>query len=120
MFIKVTSAEVIMSNFNAVHNLPFQAADHLSGLFKSMFFVSAQAIICEALDPFHKVPVIENAVKFLFSLLCDELNKRGDSVKLLTTLIRFYENEHSAIATRHLDKEVKQLLTFISQSKMSW
>ena len=97
---KVTSAVVKISNFNAVHDLQFQAADHLSGLFKSMFSDSAQAIICE---PFHKGPVIENAVKSLFSLLCDELNERGDSVKLLTALKRFYENEHSAIATRHLD-----------------
>ena len=47
--------------------------------------------------------MIENACKSPFSLLCDESNERGDSVKLLTILIRFYENERSTIATRHLE-----------------
>ena len=30
---KVTTAEVIMSNFIAMHNISFQTADHLSRLF---------------------------------------------------------------------------------------
>ena len=34
---KVTSAELMMSQFIAAHNLPFQAADHLYDLFTSMF-----------------------------------------------------------------------------------
>jgi hypothetical protein len=111
---KVTSAEVVMSNFIAMHNLSFQSADHLSQLFTVMFPDSAiasdfsckhtktRAIICEALDPHHKMPVVENARKFPFSLLCDESNEKGDSVKLLTVLIRSYECERSSIATRHL------------------
>ena len=60
---KVTTAEVIMSNFIAMHNISFQTADHLSRLFGSMFpdskiasdfsckHTKTRAIICEALDP---------------------------------------------------------------------
>ena len=45
--------------------------------------------------------MIENARKFPF--LYFVMNRmKEDSVKRLTTLIGFYENEHSAIATKHL------------------
>ena len=51
------------------------------------------------MDPYYKQqqPVIENAHGVPFSLLCDESNEEGDSVKLLTILIRFCESEHSTI-----------------------
>ena len=52
-----------------------------------------RAIICEALDPYHKKPVVENVRDVPFSLLCDESNEKGDSVKLLTILIRAFECE---------------------------
>ena len=111
---KVMTAEVIMCNFIAMHNLSFQSADHLSDLFGVMFPDSAiassfackhtktKAIICEALDPYHKKPVIECVHSAPFSLLCDESSEKGDSVKLLTILIRFYDSERGSIATRHL------------------
>ena len=113
---KVTTAEVIMTNFIAMHNLSFQAADHLSSLFGAMFpdssiakdfscrHTKTKAIICEALDPYHKKPVVENVhnTDTPFSLLCDESNEKGDSVKLLTVLIRSYESSHGCISTQHL------------------
>ena len=34
---KVTSAEVMIARFIAMHNLPFQAADHLCDLLPVMF-----------------------------------------------------------------------------------
>ena len=34
---KVMSAELMMAQFIAAHNLPFQTADHLSDLFTKMF-----------------------------------------------------------------------------------
>ena len=86
---KVITAEVIMSNFIAMHNLSFQSAEHLSSLFGIMFpdstiasdfscrHIKTKAIICEALDPYHKKPVIENAHNTPFSLLCDESNEKG-------------------------------------------
>ena len=104
-----------MSNFIGMHNLSFQSADHLSGLFGTMFpdsviaadfscrHTKTKAILCEALDPYHKKPVVENARNVPFSLLCDESNEKGDSVKLLTILIRSYECDRGSIATRHLD-----------------
>lgn len=39
----------------------------------------------------------------IHSLLCDESNDKGDSVKLLTVLIRAYESNNSMIRTRHLE-----------------
>ena len=38
-----------------------------------------------------------------YSLLCDESNDRGDSVKLLTVLVRAYESSNGVIRTRHLE-----------------
>ncbi len=111
---KVMTAEVIMSNFIAMHNLSFQSADHLSSLFGVMFpdstiasdfscrHTKTKAIICGTLDPYHKKPVVENVLNCPFSLLCDESNEKGDSVKLLTILIRSYECDRGCIATRHL------------------
>ena len=112
---KVMAAEIMMSNFIAHHNLSFLTADYLSQLLKSMFPDSAiasdfackrtktKSIICDALDPYHKEVVISNLLKMPFSLLCDESNDRGASVKLLTILVRSYESERGCIATRHLD-----------------
>ena len=69
---KVTTAEVIMSNFIAMHNISFLTANHLSSLFAAMFpdskiasdfsckCTKARAIVCEALDPYHKNPIVEN------------------------------------------------------------
>ncbi len=111
---KVTTAEVIMSNFIAMHNISFLTANHLSSLFATMFpdskiasdfsckCTKTRAIICEALDPYHKKPIVENVRNVPYSLMCDESNEKGDSVKLLTILIRTFECEHSSIATRHL------------------
>ncbi len=60
-----------------------------------------RAIICEALDPYHKKPVIENIREVPFSLMCDGSNEKGDSVKLLNVLVAFDCN-NSSISTRHL------------------
>ena len=95
----VTSAEVMMTQFIAMHNLPFLAADHLCVLFPSMFSDSkiaadfvckrtkTKSIICDALDLPLKDPVISALRVGPFNLLCDESNQRGDSVKLLTILV---------------------------------
>jgi hypothetical protein len=111
---KVMTAEIMMSNFIAMHNLPFLAADHLSSLFSSMFPDSTiasdfsckrtktKSIICEVLDPYHKRPVVQNVLNSPFSVLIDESNEKGDSVKLLTILVRSYECSRAVIATRHL------------------
>ena len=59
----VVSAEIMMAQFIAMHNLPFEAADHLSTLLPAMFpdskiamdfackHTKTKAIICDALDP---------------------------------------------------------------------
>lgn len=111
----VLSAEIKMTQLIAVHNLPFQAADHLSDLFKSMFPDSAiasdltckctktKAIKCDALDPHMKSTVIDIVKSTAFSLLCDESNDRGDSVKLLMLLVRFFDPVREIVVTRHLD-----------------
>ena len=112
----VLSAEIKMTQFIAVHNLPFQAADHLSHLFKSMFPDSAIAsdfackrtkTICDALDPHMKSAVVDIVKCTAFSLLCDESNDRGDSVKLLTILVRFFDPVREIVVTRHLDTECR-------------
>ena len=111
----VTSAEVMMCQFLAMHNLPFLAADHLSDLFPAMFPDSkiagdfackrtkTKSIICGALDPHFKDPVVSSLRVGPFNLLCDESNERGDSVKLLTILVRFFDPATTTVATRHLD-----------------
>ena len=85
--------------FIAMHNLPFLAADHLSNTFLSNFPNSkiasdfackrakTKSIICDALDPHLKEPVINTLQVSPFNLLCDESNDKGDSVKLLTILV---------------------------------
>lgn len=61
-----------------------------------------RAIICEALDRYHKKPVVENVKSVPFSLLCDEsIIKKGDSVKLLTILIRELGLLNVSIRPRH-------------------
>ena len=112
---KVMVAELMMAHFIAQHNLPFQAADHLSDLMSSMFpdskiaadfsckHTKTKSVICDALDPYMKKPVINIVRTAPFNLLCDESNERGDSVKLLTILVRIYEPRDAIIVTRHLD-----------------
>ena len=75
---------LIMAQFIAMHNLPFEAADHLSILFPAMFpdsniatdftfkHTKTKAIICDALDPHFKKPIIETIIEHPFNLLCDE------------------------------------------------
>lgn len=113
--LKVISAEVIMAQFIAMHNLPFQAADHLSDLFSTMFpdskiaaqfssrHTKTKAIICDTIDPFLKKPIISLLQTSPYNLLCDESNERGDKVKLLTILVRIYEPTTCSVVTRHLD-----------------
>ena len=109
---RVISAE-IMAQFIAMHNLSFQSSDHLSDLFSSMFpdskiaasfackHTKTKAIICDAIDPHLKQPVIELAKSSPFSLLCDESNEKGNQVKLLTILIRIFDPCNSIVVTRH-------------------
>ncbi len=111
----VISAEIIMSKFICMHNLSFQSADHLSDLLKAMFpdskiaagisckHTKTKAIICDAIDPYLKKPVVSLARLSPYNLLCDESNDKGDSVKLLTVLIRIFEPHNQRISTRHLD-----------------
>lgn len=51
-----------------------------------------KSIVCEALDPHYKKPVLENLRSSPFNLLCDESNEKGDSVKMLTIMARAYES----------------------------
>lgn len=111
---KVISAEIMMCQFIAMHNLSFLTADHLSGLVSSMFpdskiasgfackHTKTKAIICDAIDPHFKKSVLNVARSSPFNL-CDESNERGNSVKLLTILIRLFEPQNASISTRHLD-----------------
>ena len=109
----VISTEVQMANFIALHNLSFQTADYLSYRLPEMFpdtkiaadfgskHTKTKALCCDALDPYYKKPVIQAIQKVPFNLLCDELNDKGASAKLLTVLVHFFDN--GVIATRHLD-----------------
>ena len=112
---KVTSAELAMVQFIAMHNLPFLAADHLTDLFPRMFPDSkiagdfscrrtkTRSIICHALDPYLKEPVVKLARGVPINILCDESNDRGDAEKLLTVLVRLFNPVSGTIVTRHLD-----------------
>ena len=112
---KVISAEIMMSQFIAMHNLSFQTADHFSDLVSAMFpdskiaagfsckHTKTKAIICDAIEPHLKKPVIDVARASPFNLLCDESNERGDAVKLLTVLVRVFESNNANVVTRHLD-----------------
>ncbi len=62
-----------------------------------------KSIICDAIDPHLKKLIIECVRCSPFHLLCDESNERGDTVKLLTVLIRFFDPQKEVVATRHLD-----------------
>ena len=92
----VTSAEVMMCQFLAMHNLPFLAADHLSDLFRVMFPDSkiagdfackrtkTKSIICGALDPHFKEYYELTLPQFLFVLnafaivlICDIVHTDG-------------------------------------------
>ena len=97
-----------------MHNSSFECADHLSTLFVAMFLDPTIALISHLNTPRHeqpyvrllihnKKPVMGSALKFPFSLLRDESNEKGDTVKLFTILIRSYKCENSSVVTRHLD-----------------
>ena len=62
-----------------------------------------KSIICDALDPHLKKPIVELSQSSPFNLLCDESNELGDSQKLLTILVRLFEPLNEVICTRHLD-----------------
>ena len=112
---RVISAEIMLSQFIALHNLSFQTSDHLSDLLASMFpdskiasslsckHTKCKSIICDALDPHLKKPIVELSQSSPFNMLCDESNELGDSQKLLTILVRLFEPLNGVICTRHLD-----------------
>ncbi len=62
-----------------------------------------KSIISDAIDPHLKKLIIECMRCSPFHLLCDESNERGDTVKLLTVLIHFFDPQKEVVATRHLD-----------------
>ena len=100
---RVLAAEVMMAQFVALHDVPFQAADHLTDLFQSMFpdsriaadfsstHTKTKAIICDALEPYLKSPIIVSLKSTEFNIMCDKSNDRGDQCKLLTVLVRFFD-----------------------------
>ena len=105
---RVTSAEIKMAQFIAMHNIPFEAADHLSTLLPTMFPDSKIAkdfackhtkTKCDTLDPHFKNPIIETIREHPFNLLYDESNER-DSVKPLTIPVRFFDPCDSSIVTK--------------------
>ena len=53
--------------------------------------------------PHLKKLVIDVAQASPFNLICDESNERGDSVKLLTILVRVFESDNATVVTQHLD-----------------
>ena len=103
-----------MAQFIAMHNLPYQAADHLSKLFPDIFPDSkiaadcswkhkkTKAIICDTLNPNLSKCVIDtlDSVLSIFYMMSHE---RGDSVKLLTVLARFLDPLNCSVVTCHLD-----------------
>ena len=108
---RVILALLIMSQFIVAHIIPFQATDHLTHLFKAMFpdskiaadlhckHTKAKAIIiCDALNPYLKLPVLETVSAAPFNLLCDGSNER-DQVKLLTILVRLYDPTGGRVVT---------------------
>ena len=123
-----------MANFIAQHDLPFAVADRLTEVLPQIFPDSkiasgyackrtkTTAIVCDALDPYLLKPVTEIARSTSFSLLCDESNERGASEKLLTILLRIYEENTAQIVTRHLetvgitDLTAQGIFTAISQT----
>ena len=77
----VISAEIMMSQFIAMHNLSFQTTEHLTDLIPAMFpdskiaakfsckHTKTKSIICDAIDPHLKKPVVDRAKISSFSLL---------------------------------------------------
>ena len=112
---KIISAEVAMCNFIAQHNLSFSTADHLTDLLPKMFPDSkivagyackrtkTTAIIGDALEPHFLRPVVDATKSLSFSLPCDESNVRGDTEKLLTILVRIFEEAHGQVTSCHLE-----------------
>ena len=98
-----------------MHNLLFQTAYHLTDFVSAMFpdskiaakfsrkHTKTKTIICNAIDPHLKKPIVDRVKISSFSLFCDMSNERGDSVKLLTILVQVFEPESGKIVTRHLD-----------------
>ena len=133
-FSKVMAAELMMAKFIALHNLPFQVADHLTDLVPLMFpdskiaagFASkhtkTKSIVCDAIDPHLKEPVIKELKCNSFNLMCDESNERGDHCKLLTILVRLYDRSTQTVATRHLETvgtanfTAEGLFTYLTES----
>ena len=89
-----------MAQFIAIYNLSFQAADHLSDLVSSILpdsriaadfsskHTKTKSIICDALDPYLKEPVVDLLKCAPFNLMCDESNERGDQCKLQVHTVR--------------------------------
>ena len=112
---KVLMAEVTIANFIAQHNLLFATEDHLTDVLPQIFLNSnfamdyackrmkTTAIVCDTLEPYLAKPVIETACSSSFCMLCDISNKQGDSEKLLTILLRIFEEDTAQVVTRHLE-----------------
>ena len=112
---RVISAEIMLSQFIALHNLSFQTFDHLSDLLASIFpdskiasslsckHTKCKSIICDALDPHLKKSMVECHNLCHLTCLANESNELGDSQKLLTVLVRLSEPNNVIICTRHLD-----------------
>ena len=56
-----------------------------------------KSIICDALDPFLKEPIIDSLKSTPFNLMCDESNDKGDQCKLLTILDRLFDANTESI-----------------------
>ena len=70
--------------------------------FSSKHTKTKAIIICDALEPRLKSPIIDSLKCTEFNLMCDESNDRGDQCKHLTVLVRFFDPKTETVATRHL------------------
>ena len=112
---KVISAEIAMAQFIALHNLPLQAADHLSDLVSSMLpnskiaaafsskHTKTKCSISNGLDPYFKDPIVKSLKTTPFNLMCDESSDNGDKWKLLSILVRFFASSTELIITHYLE-----------------
>lgn len=92
-----------MVQFLAAHNIPLVSSMFPDSCRFHCKHTKTKAIICGALDPYLKVPVVELTRSTFYNLLCDESNERSDEVKLLTVLVRLFHAKPGIDATRHLD-----------------
>jgi hypothetical protein len=109
----VARAEALFAFFIAEHNIPFLVADHFSDLVKVMFPDSSIAkkfrskrtktthIVNQALGPYFDNKVTALCKNEKFSIMIDESNDKGDD-KMLTILIRVYDETIQKISTRFL------------------